>query len=303
MKFQRRFVHWETLDAFTPSPEGSHHVFISTRLRCSNHFVFTSLLPGRDFIERLLENEPSSRMSLTQALSHPWLLPLTAHLAYPSPQDSLAPSNGDAIIDDSQQLIQHPGSSQAFTSQGYDKITAEDVVTPRFPGAFPASQGLSQGASSVGRTPKPLNRRVQDLNARDPEGKFQSWELVTAEEGRPGRPVDAAEASGSGGGKGKGPENGAPRLQEVTPYHGDSDSSLTPISEDDDGATVQRAPVSPNGRGKGKATAAKRTARRAARDVMDVGGEGDMEVEEPQVVQGRRRQPPRGTSGTPQKRT
>lgn len=87
------------------------------------------------------------------------------------------------------------------------------------PGAFPGSQGQVGGRRA---SDKPLNRRVVEMNSRDPDGFLQSWELV-----KPDTPEGSANtANGAGAGRKRKQNPAAAALN-------DSDSSLTPVSEDD----------------------------------------------------------------------
>ncbi|KAH9949119.1 kinase-like domain-containing protein [Amylocystis lapponica] len=218
---------------------------------------------AEDFIRRLLEWNPATRMTLTHARAHPWLRayhnghandtpPPSPHPRAVTPLHALAPDasmrsdgmsvdmgvpSSDAPMDDEQEQDSEPAPSQL----------------PPIPGAFPASQPL--GLPREGSRVLPLQRRAQVLQASqeqaDADGSGESDEEEAEEPARPGkRKVFEAE--------------------------------LTPMRESDDELSV--APVDANAGARRRGAAAGRG--RRGRSVKARGGAGrEQEAEEHGGVQ------------------
>jgi len=180
---------------------------------------------AKDFIRRLLEVNPKTRMSCVAALEHPWL---QTTFSSAGPPDFYPLGLGSQAVHDPSVISMGEGSAMTFgqgeAPDSYIHIDMDggsagsmgsQLATP-VPGDF---QG-SQGAPSQRR---PIVRRAHELEERDPEGILQQLNLVA-----PG------ESSTNGGKAQNGQAKANGRKRKDQPDAGemdDSDSSLTPVSD------------------------------------------------------------------------
>ena len=200
-----------------------------------------------DFVDRFLQENPRHRMSMSEALIHPWIAPFVSFpeaLAQSQSQgrqlrrlESAQRQYVDAIpigvemgvrvedFDDPEEpsLTPIPRRENEFpyvaagVSEEFDQIQMDDVQED-------APQSQSQAVR------QPLKSRIAALAESDPDGRMQSFELVY-----PG-PAETENDHGTHRGKGR---NGKRRAHDGD--HDDEmdasggDSPLTPVVEDADG--------------------------------------------------------------------
>lgn len=184
------------------------------------------------FVRDLLEEDPRQRLTLEGALHHSWLHPL-----WPAYQDSLVPDSSTAFAPeegpmsyyDDQPYYDPPIFDQGQLDESFGKISLRKLSM--IPGAFyDGSQNMDAYAERAYSSLHLLDYRAVQLNEQDPEGNMQSWELVRpdAREGERERENATPRAAGAGDEASREGEQIA-----VEVVH-DSDSSLTPVSDDDE---------------------------------------------------------------------
>jgi serine/threonine/tyrosine protein kinase RAD53 len=119
---------------------------------------------AQDFIRRLLEVDPASRMSLTDALRHPWLDPSAETVSDASETSALARYNVDRSLSDVSELSALPSSDNMLG------VHALNINSPE-----------------IARIRRPLERR----------SKVLARELAAEAEAHPSPEADGGEPSGS----------------------------------------------------------------------------------------------------------
>ncbi|KLO16032.1 Pkinase-domain-containing protein [Schizopora paradoxa] len=178
---------------------------------------------ARDFIRRLLENDPKLRMSCAAALEHPWLAQTSATpgIMYPMGagigHDPSVISMGNA----SGMTFGQGQAPDSYIHVDVDQGSGSQLITP-VPGEFPSSQGPASQR-------RPIIRRAHELEDRDPEGFSQQLDLVIPGEGS--RKNGKAPANGNVNGAN---ENGRKRKGEAADMD-EAESPLTPVPDGVDG--------------------------------------------------------------------
>ncbi|RDB16782.1 putative serine/threonine-protein kinase fhkC [Hypsizygus marmoreus] len=249
---------------------------------------------AQDFIRRLLEEDPRHRMSLTDALHHPWLLSYTPpanHQASSNSNSSSSVATNDYSMLSS--IAENDGSFRSSVDQSFQDMQIQSSVmngsTPAFPGAFP-SGSTAPGVRREGSSTAPLQRRSDLLAQAAEDGNLPDpWELV----GNPHQQAAAGPSNLNSKGQNKRVYSELTPLPEESSMDAviEGSSPLTdalsstnksgPDSDEDD--VPKKASGSKATRGKGKAAASpakKVTRARAAK--------GDEEDEEETLVQPRR---------------
>ncbi|KAH8116604.1 Pkinase-domain-containing protein [Phellopilus nigrolimitatus] len=266
---------------------------IGTRFR-SRYIEWNSLYEKnisedcKNFIRLFLEEDPRQRMTCAQALNHSWLAPLAysdaAHGAHTADTQSFASSRAEAGSFAETSFSSNPTPvphAHAGMSSGFEHIQMEDAdgaetADMSVPGAFPASQGKG----------RKLERHPMEVAERDASGQVQSFELISA--GPVGEVAGLSGVQSNGNGKVSADTRKRKQRSRSLVEHdfdrdgdavaeGSSDSSLTPVSEDESfaqGPAHRRNPDrrmkatsqppqmdSPRGRGKAPAKRTRATGR------------------------------------------
>ncbi len=192
---------------------------------------------ARDFIRRLLEINPRTRMSCTAALEHLWL---QSTFSTAGPSIEYPTGLGSQVVHDPSVISMRDvsgvtfGQSEVEVPDSYIHVDVDggsadsigsQLATP-VPGDFPSSQGASSQR-------RPMIRRAHELGERDPEGILQQLDLVApGESSAQGSKAPNDQANGNGHASGSGNGNGRKRkVQPDADDMDDSDSSLTPVSD------------------------------------------------------------------------
>ncbi|KAJ7092083.1 CAMK/RAD53 protein kinase [Mycena belliarum] len=249
----------------------------------------------KDFIRLLLEEDPRQRMTLTAALTHPWLADFT--VAYPATADSIfvngsgsGPSEDVSMRTAGQLSFSQPSESETdAVSQGFEHLKLQasgssTTVPTTSPdgdsGPAPRPADVDGREATPALTPSQerrkgaLQRRSEVLaHAVDTGSRLvePSWEMVEYAQSQSQDPDRGASGSGSSGstngnatsGSGSGNGNGKGKGPNKRVH-----SELTPLPEEVDGAdgaggsrgssplsSVEDSPPVPT-RKKGRSTAA-----------------------------------------------
>lgn len=244
---------------------------------------------GMDFVRRLLDENPRTRMTCTDALSHPWLIhelsPVLPRGLEPLPSyESNVAEDGSIIsIEPSEYPTGGQGSESTVRPQDgivddFEHIKMEDADE-----AAGSSQGGGGPSSSQKR---PLTRHPMEVGERDSAGLVQSFAII------PSAPFEEGPSTAAGNGEANSSSRSRKRKDRSEAsedaFAAASDSSeLTPVSEGEANAmeSPQRpgrnlrarkkatpSPPSPQSRASRGKTPAKRTrgVRRNAGDNADV---------------------------------
>lgn len=190
-RIAERFIDWDTL----------RHKGVST--------------PAQDFIHRLLDANPSTRMTLTDALDHPWLslsprpasdavpAPAPPTTSQPLPPPTSNPAAAHAGIDrnlsDLSELSELPEDAEIEAAEG--DIQRDVSMLSAAPSAddMPGVHALNIGSPARGRVRAPLERRSQvlarELAAEADAGVSPTAAATTPANGSGKRTRDAAGSS------------------------------------------------------------------------------------------------------------
>ncbi|KAH9083330.1 CAMK/RAD53 protein kinase [Lactarius deliciosus] len=169
--------------------------------------------PAQDFIHRLLDANPSTRMTLTDALDHPWLSQGAASNAVPAPtppmtSQPLPPSTSnpatahagiDRNLSDLSELSELPEDAEIEAAEG--DIQRDVSMLSAAPSAddMPGVHALNIGSPARGRVRAPLERRSQvlarELAAEADAGVSPTAATTTPANGSGKRTRDAAGSS------------------------------------------------------------------------------------------------------------
>jgi serine/threonine protein kinase len=192
----------------------------------SHSFTQSNLisLSGVDFVTKLLEREPSIRLTLKNALAHPWLKghePVYLRTLRPDnsvfilrntildtiwgrPTAATAPLVADVSMSDVGDLLEPP-STIGRPTVGPEPSQASSSGTSNIPGAYPkARSGNGNGPSTPRRENSQLVRRADVLaraNDEDVPLPAPPEEMVQREERR--RAGGGANGNGNGNGNGR----------------------------------------------------------------------------------------------------
>lgn len=243
---------------------------------------------GMDFVRRLLDDDPRTRMTCTDALSHPWLIHETGPVVprglepLPSYESNVAEDGSIISIEPSEYPTGGQGSESTVRPQDGIVDDFEHIKMEDADGAAGSSQGRGPSSSQK----RPLTRHPMEVGERDSAGLVQSFAII------PSAPVEEGPAPAAGNREANSSARSRKRKDRSEvgedAFGAASDSSeLTPVSEGEASAmeSPQRngrnmrarkkatpSPPSPQSRASRGKTPAKRTrgARRNAGDNADV---------------------------------
>jgi len=141
---------------------------------------------AQDFIRRLLEADPTSRMSLTDALRHPWLDSSTESAGDTSQPSALARYPIDRALSDVSELSELPEEDDHGGANGDASMISAVPSSSDMLGV----QALSINSPEKARTRRPLERRSKVL-ARELAAEAEAHPSPEAE-------AEAAEPAASG---------------------------------------------------------------------------------------------------------
>lgn len=139
---------------------------------------------AQDFIRRLLEVDPASRMSLTDALRHPWLDDSAEGASDASQTSALARYNVSRSLSDVSELSELPEDDDHAGANGDMSMisaapSSDDVL---------GVHGLNINSPEIARIRRPLERR----------SKVLARELAAEAEAHPSPEAEPAQAAASG---------------------------------------------------------------------------------------------------------
>ena len=138
---------------------------------------------AQDFIRRLLEVDPASRMTLTDALRHPWLDPSAESVSDASETSALARYNVDRSLSDVSELSELPEEDDHAGANGDVSMISAVPSSVNMLGVH----ALNINSPEIARIRRPLERR----------SKVLARELAAEAEVHPSPEADGGEPSGS----------------------------------------------------------------------------------------------------------
>ena len=138
---------------------------------------------AQDFIRHLLEVDPASRMTLTDALRHPWLDPSAESVSDASETSALARYNIDRSLSDVSELSELPGEDDHAGANGDVSIISAVPSSDNMLGVHV----LNINSPEIARIRRPLERR----------SKVLARELAAEAEVHPNPEPDGGKRSGS----------------------------------------------------------------------------------------------------------
>ncbi|KAG5653051.1 hypothetical protein H0H81_002568 [Sphagnurus paluster] len=227
-RVSERTVDWGCLMSVDVSEDGTPPCMRSA------HQPLTFPFPtAQDFIRNLLEEDPRRRMTLTEALDHPWLKSYT-----PVYDSNNRPINGGGLGSDYSMLssADSAGSFRGSVNEGFQKMQLQSSLvgagasgsTLDIPGSFPGLPGAP--GPSVKREPSrtaPLQRGSHQILQAAEEGKAIEPSLEMIAHAAAQEQKEQQQVAGMSNGNGTANGNGNAKGQNKRVY-----SELTPLPEE-----------------------------------------------------------------------